>query len=83
MGDIKKWFFTFGTYLGFPFQRGWVEIEAPTREQAVQVFRAYWPDRTPGTVNCAFIYSEDEFKETRMYKGEYPEEHCHAKVFYE
>lgn len=79
--EIKSFFFTFGTDPRYPFQGGWVEIEAPSRGAACDMFRAYFPDRTEGILNCAFVYS-DEFKTTGMYKGDYPDEFCHAKIRY-
>lgn len=80
---MPRWFFTFGSDPLYPFQGGWVEIEAPTLTQAIKVFQAYWPDRTPGLVNCAFMYSEEDFSETDMYKGKFPNEYCHVRILYQ
>ena len=60
------YYFTYGTSEGFPFRGGWTEVEAPDMETAVALFRAVHPDSKPGLVNCAFIYSEEKFRETGM-----------------
>lgn len=63
--DIKQeaFYFTFGTNPGFPFQRGWVEVWAKDIEEAIEKFRAKYPDRTPGVVNCAFFYDSKRWAE--------------------
>ena len=79
---MSKYYFTFGSDPKFPYQRGWVEVEAKTRNQACNVFRAYFPDRHENCINCAFIYSEEEWQKTKMSKGDYcvAGEFCHAKI---
>ena len=79
---MQKYYFTFGTDPKFPYQRGWVEVEAHDKNQACNIFRAYFPDRTKNIINCAFVYSENEWKKTKMGKGDYavPGEFCHAKI---
>lgn len=60
-----KFYFTYGTD-GQPFFGGWTEVIAPNKDIAVAVFRMYHPDKIEGIVNCSTIYTEEEFKETRM-----------------
>ena len=74
-----KFYYTFGTDPRFPFYRGWVEVIADNRDKADALFRAMWPDRTPGILNCAFVYTEERFKTTPMYKG-HPEEKHHGTL---
>ena len=74
-----KFYYTFGTDPRFPFYRGWVEVIADNRDKADALFRAMWPDRTPGILNCAFVYTEERFKTTPMYKG-HPEEKYHGTL---
>ena len=62
-----RFYFTYGTG-GQPFTGGWTEVEAPTRAAACMAFRAYHPDRIEGIVNCASIYSEEQFRQTEMYR---------------
>lgn len=63
-----KFFYTFGnTYSKHrPHRGGWAEIDAPSLEQAHQVFRKYFPDRIPGVLHCAGFYTEEEFRHTEM-----------------
>lgn len=79
---LNRYFFTFGSDPGFPYQRGWVEVLAPDLPAAVAGFQRKFPDRHPGTVNCAFWYTEEQFlKKWAGVLGAYPEEKCH-EVFY-
>ena len=76
----KNWFFTFGTDPHFPYQDGWIEIEAPDEKTAREVFHAYYPNIRNGEVrdllNCAFVYSEEEFAKIRSV---YKKDMCHAR----
>ena len=74
---MSKFFFTFGSDPGFPYQYGWVEVHAPGMYEAVQTFRARFPDRTPGIVNCAFYYSELVFMRSQERGRHFPFERCH------
>jgi hypothetical protein len=62
----QKYFFTYGSWENYPFHAGWTEIVARGFEQAIAIFRAAHPDKSEGTVNCAFIYDEETFKRTNM-----------------
>lgn len=44
---MNRYFYTFGSDPGFPYQNGWVEIRADSFEEADRKFRARFPDR-PG-----------------------------------
>ena len=75
-----KLYFTFGTG-GQPYVGGWVEVEAETIEQAVKLYRAVYPDKHEGIINCSSIYNEEEFKSTEMYKnGENFGSGCHESI---
>ena len=63
---MKPYYFTFGTGEEYPFYGGWVKVMANDRGDACEKYRARFPDRDEGFVNCAFIYSEPEFTQTRM-----------------
>ena len=78
---MTKYYFTFGSDPGFPYQYGWVEIDAPNEASAREIFRAYYPDRSNGCLNCSFVYPEEVFVKTPMYRGEYWDM-CHAKIQY-
>lgn len=53
---MNLYFYTFGSDPGFPYQNGWVEIHATSREDADRKFRAWFPDRSghEGIMNYAF-----------------------------
>ena len=78
---MRKYFYTFGTDERFPFSGGWITIEAPDVTTAHAVFRALYPDRTPGVLNCADYYPEAVFMETGMFKGNRGAG-CHRYVTY-
>jgi len=75
-----KFYFTFGTDKQFPYQGGWVEVVANSRGEACEKFRTRFPDRHKGTMNCAFVYSEDEFSETTMAQDGNWGEYCHEVI---
>ena len=79
-----KTFFCYGTNPKFPFRNGWTEVEAPDKGTAIEVFRLLHPDRTPGIVNCSFIYSEEEFEESGLSTNPLflkdPDQYCHERV---
>lgn len=76
---MNKYFYTFGSDSGFPFQNGWVEVHANSWEQAHEKFRAHFPDRHENTINCSFFY------DGKRWKGMDPEHtwrgyHCYAVI---
>ncbi len=58
----KKFYFTFGSDPGFPYQNTYVVVMANTEREAVEKFRAKFPDRHENVVNCAFWYSEEQWR---------------------
>lgn len=58
---MKKWYFSFGSDPGFPYQNTHVIVIADTEHEAVAKFRAKFPDRHENTVNCAFWYPEERW----------------------
>lgn len=81
---MPKFYFTYGTDPDYPFQGGWTEIEAPDADIAKDIFSVVHPDRHPGILNCAFGYTEEEFKTTGMYKsGSNRGEHCHERIVFD
>ena len=60
-GNNPTFYYTFGTANSFPFQKGWVAVEAPDRKSADVLFRRHFPDQTPGFLNCSSIFSSTEF----------------------
>lgn len=74
---MSKFYFTYGTDKRYPFQGGWTEVEAGDADEACRIFRSFHPDRTKGIVNCAFIYSEEQFLQTEMYRSGNFDRYCH------
>ncbi len=75
-----KVFYTFGSDGRFPFQGGWVEVEAGSISQAHAIFRACYPDRTLGILNCSDYYTEEEFHDSDMpVAGNYGA-YCHRRL---
>lgn len=66
---LEKFYFTYGTDEDYPYQGGWTEVYAMNRHEACSKFTARHGSRYPDSkiVNCASIYSADEFEATNMY----------------
>lgn len=64
---IQNFYFTFGSDEAFPFQDGYIVIEARSLDEAVTHFRSMFPDRSDGCVNCSFFYSEEEWQKSGMH----------------
>ena len=60
----SRFYFTFGSDPGFPFQNTYIIVLAESEKAAVEKFREKYPDRHTGTVNCAFWYSEEHWTGT-------------------
>jgi len=75
-----KFYYTFGTDKQFPYNRGWVEVIAENAKEADAKFREKFPDKTPGILNCAFVYTEESFSKTTMAQGGNLHEFCHEVI---
>ncbi len=60
--EQMSFFYTFADSPQFPFQRGYIEIQAEDRTIADKLFRQYFPDIHEGILNCAGIYDKDSFE---------------------
>lgn len=60
---MKNYYYTFGCAPGFPYRNGWVVVKANSWEEAHKKFRARFPDRHKNTLNCAFFYGEERWKQ--------------------
>lgn len=75
-----KFYFTYGTG-AHPYFGGWTEIVADDVQTACRLFRAVHPDKIDGIMNCASVYSEEQFKRTVMAGPEGNFHHfCHEKI---
>lgn len=77
---MEKFFFTYGLE-GQPFVGGWTEIEAPDIHVACALFRAVHPDKSGVLLNCSSVYTDAQFKRTRMSgPGGNLGHRCHEKI---
>lgn len=77
---MNTYYFTFDTDETFPFQGGWVEVLAPTRKAAAQIFQQYFPDEEyPYILNCADCFSQEEFEKRKRTTGDL-EGACHLVI---
>ena len=61
----QTFYFTYGL-TGHPFSGGWTQIKAPDINSACALFRAIHPNKTDGVLNCASVYTHDEFQRMVM-----------------
>lgn len=59
---MKNFYFTFGSWEGFPYQHGYLIAKADDLSNAIAKFREKYPDKHKNTVNCAFYYTEEEWQ---------------------
>lgn len=64
----ERFYFTFGSDPTFPYQNGWLVIEAPNEQIARNIFASLYPNPDGPTLRCAFVYPESVWKTTSMYK---------------
>lgn len=62
-GKLKNYYFTFGTSSQFPYHGGYLIVKAHNYDEVVEKYRAKYPDKNEGIINCAFIYTEEEWLE--------------------
>ncbi len=76
---MNFYYFTFGTE-GQPYFGGWVVVIANDRSEACRIFRAAFPDKIEGLLNCSSVYTEEEFKRTEMAMGGNFGAFCHETI---
>ena len=64
--DYRNFYFTFGSWKGFPFQNSYVVVEGFDRLDAVERFRSHFPDKTKGIACYSFDYDETAWRATEM-----------------
>ena len=76
---MEKFYFTFDFPDGdllFPYEYyDYVLVQAHSYTEAVKIFRKHYPDVHKGVVNCAQIYTEEEWITDNIcehYKGRHP-----------
>lgn len=63
MDFLNNYYFTFGTNEQYPYRDGYLIVKAENANDVVQKYRSRYPDIDDGIINCAFIYSEDQWME--------------------
>lgn len=63
VNDTPKYYFTFGFAEHYPYQNGYLIVYADSLSEAVEKYRAKYPDITEDVVNCAFIYNQNDWDE--------------------
>lgn len=64
---MEKYYFTFGSDEGFPFQNTYIVIIASSYRDAVNYFQSKYPNRASHCMNCSDCYNEKEWENTRKY----------------
>ena len=62
-GESKKFYFTFGSDPGFPYQNTYLVVEAVNEKSAIRKFRKKFPDRNINVYNASFCYSQEKWEE--------------------
>lgn len=76
---MQNFYFTYGSE-GHPFKGGWTKVRADSRETAIKVFNIFHPTKPDWILCCAEVYSEEEFKRTKMYMNGNLGEYCHEFI---
>lgn len=70
INNQSNYYFSFGPNPKFPYQNGWICITAPSLNLAIELYNMLYPNPNDNVlVNCSFVYTEDEFKNTNIYKN--------------
>ncbi len=62
----SRFFFTYGSE-GYPYRGGWTTVWADDYNQACELFCLVHPRNEEGFINCAGIYTEEDFQNTGMF----------------
>lgn len=75
-----KFYFIFGIIKSAPYHNGWICVVADSRLKACNFFQKKFPNPTSSdAVNCDFVLTEEEFRNSGMYKNnEHLGHGCHG-----
>ncbi len=59
--ERNRFYFTFGSDLGFPYQDTYLIVIADCKGEAMTKFQKKYPNRHKDCLNCAFVYNEEEW----------------------
>lgn len=72
---MKKYYFTFGSWVKFPYQNTYLIVMASSYSNAVKGFREKHPDVNPGCMNCSDCYTEEQWERVgKLYADRNPAE---------
>lgn len=57
----NKFYFTFGSDSGFPYQNTYLVVIADCKGEAMTKFQKKYPNRHKDCLNCAFVYNEEQW----------------------
>lgn len=77
---MPRYYFTYGTSNSYPYQNGWTEVEAKDEREAIEKFRRVHPDCSDGIINCSWIYTEEKFMQTLMFRNGNLGAKCHEVI---
>lgn len=64
--NLQAFYFSLGTAECFPYERGHIKVIAPTLKSAINAYKQKYPfsgmESNSAVVNCAYIYSEEEWE---------------------
>lgn len=79
--ELKRFYFTFGSDPHFPFQGGWIIIEAPDIRAAAKIFKVYYPNpHDDNVLNCSDYYTAADFEASSMFKTSNRGVQCHLVI---
>lgn len=64
--NLQAFYFSLGMAECFPYERGHIKVIAPTLKSAINAYKQKYPfpgmEPNSAVVNCAYIYSEEEWE---------------------
>lgn len=77
---LSNYYFTFCPDADFPYQNGWVVVEAESLNQAAGAFRQFYPDVDEGTLNCEDYYTDAQFARKGLAQEGHHGGRCHKVI---
>lgn len=75
---MQRFYFTFGSDPKFPYPNGWVEVIAPNRGTACELFAKKFPNPDGENILlCSDYYTEEQFYKTGMFDEGNFRGYCH------
>lgn len=75
-----NFYFTYGYSESQVFKGGWTKVMAPNEEIAIREYLKFHP-LVDGLIPCAFIYNEEQMKETGMLRDGNLGYRCHEAIY--